>query len=153
MLVKVVTQQKSTKPIYILNGPNLNLLGQRQPEIYGAETLSDIEARCQSHAKKLKLAIDFRQTNSEGTLIDWIQEAGQSGSALIINAAAYTHTSVGLHDALLAIDIPIIELHLSNTHKRENFRHKSHVSGAADGIIAGFGAGGYELALDALQHL
>jgi len=138
------------KPIYILNGPNLNMLGKRQPEIYGAETLADLQARCEAHAEKSGLKVDFRQTNHEGSLLDWIQEAREAAAGLIINAAGLTHTSIPLFDALLALDIPVIEVHLSNIYKRESFRHHSYISGAATGVVCGFGAKGYELALDAM---
>lgn len=140
------------KPVYILNGPNLNLLGQREPEIYGRETLHDIEKRLITLAASLKLEITFRQTNSEGELINWVQEAKHDGGAIIINAAGLTHTSIGLLDALNASEIPIIEVHLSNIYRRESFRHNSYVSLAAMGVICGFGATGYELALQALSQ-
>jgi 3-dehydroquinate dehydratase-2 len=138
------------KPIYVLNGPNLNLLGHREPHLYGSTTLGDIEARLQSRAAGLGLPIQFRQSNHEGILIDWVHEARQKASALIVNAAGLTHTSVALMDALLAADLPIIEVHLTNVYRREPFRHHSYVSQAATGIICGLGATGYELALDAL---
>ena len=137
-------------PIYVLNGPNLNLLGQREPRLYGSTTLSEIEARLGARAAALGLAIDFRQSNHEGVLIDWVQEARGKASALIVNAAGLTHSSVALMDALLAADLPIIEVHLTNIYRREAFRHHSYVSHAATGIICGLGAKGYELALDAL---
>jgi 3-dehydroquinate dehydratase-2 len=140
----------AVKPVYILNGPNLNLLGQREPQIYGAETLVDLHARLERHAKPLGLTIDFRQTNNEGTLIDWIQEAREKASAIVINPAAYSHSSIAILDALLAAEVPVIEVHLTNIHKREPFRHHSYVSRAALGVICGLGAKGYELALDAL---
>jgi 3-dehydroquinate dehydratase-2 len=141
-------------PIYVLNGPNLNLLGQRQPQLYGSATLSDIETRLRARATTLGLAIDFRQSNFEGELIGWIHEARQKAAGIIINAAGLTHTSVPLLDALLAADLPIIEVHLTNIYRREAFRHHSYVSQAATGIICGLGAKGYELALDALaEHL
>lgn len=143
----------STPEVHILNGPNLNLLGTREPEIYGADTLADIEQMCLAAADDLGLAVLFRQTNSEGMLIDWVQEAGKSAEVLIINAAGYTHTSIALHDALKALQIPAIELHLSNIHAREPFRRHSYVSAAVDGIICGFGADGYLLALDAASRL
>ncbi|GGD01609.1 type II 3-dehydroquinate dehydratase [Aquisalinus flavus] len=143
----------STPEVHILNGPNLNLLGTREPEIYGADTLADIEQMCLAAADDLGLALLFRQTNSEGMLIDWVQEAGKSAEVLIINAAGYTHTSVALHDALKALQIPAIELHLSNIHAREPFRRHSYVSAAVAGIICGFGADGYLLALDAASRL
>ena len=142
----------AVKPIYILNGPNLNLLGQREPHIYGAETLSNLHAQLERYANTLGLAIDFRQTNHEGALVDWIQEAQEKASAIIINPAAYSHSSIAILDALLAADVPVIEVHLSNIHKREPFRHHSYVSRAALGVICGLGAQGYELALDALAE-
>lgn len=135
----------------ILNGPNLNLLGTREPEIYGSETLADIEARCQQRARSLGLAVDFRQSNIEGQLVDWIHEARQSAQGIIINAAAYTHTSVALLDALNTCDMPVIEVHLSNIHQRESFRHKSYIARRADGMICGLGSLGYELALEAVS--
>jgi 3-dehydroquinate dehydratase II len=140
------------KPIYILNGPNLNLLGYRQPEIYGGDTLADIHGRLETRGRDLGLAVEFRQTNHEGELVGWIQEARSQASAIIINAGAYTHTSVALLDALLASDLPVVEVHLSNIYKREPFRHKSFISPAAWGIICGVGPKGYELALDALAE-
>ena len=141
------------KPVFILNGPNLNLLGMREPDIYGSATLADLEARCQSRAKALGLPIEARQTNSEAELIGWIQEAHTGSCAIIINAAAYTHTSIALRDALKLAGVPVIEVHLSNIYKRESFRHRSHVSPVAHGVICGFGAHGYELALEALAEL
>ena len=137
-------------PIYILNGPNLNLLGQREPEIYGTTTLDQIEDMCEKRALSASLATVFRQTNSEGELVDWIQEAGTHAAGLILNAAAYTHTSVAVLDALTNLDIPIIEVHLSNIFQREDFRHHSFVSPASTGVICGLGAQGYERAIDAL---
>ena len=139
-----------TKTVLVLNGPNLNLLGTREPEIYGSETLASIEDASRKRAKSLGLAVEFRQSNTEGDLVDWIQEAAGSYAALIVNAGAYTHTSVALLDALLAVDIPIIEVHLSNINQREEFRHHSYVSKAADGMICGLGGFGYELALESL---
>ena len=140
--------------IFILNGPNLNLLGRREPEIYGATTLSDIEQACARRAADLELAIEFRQTNIEGELVSWIQEAGTKAAGIVLNAGAYTHTSVALLDALKAVDAPAVEVHLSNIFAREQFRHHSYVSPAALGVICGFGAVGYELALAALAaHL
>ena len=141
-----------TARVFLLNGPNLNLLGTREPEIYGAETLADIEARCHAAAARLGLALDFRQSNAEGTLVDWSQEARRAPEALILNAGAYTHTSVAILDALKAYDGLKIELHLSNPHRREDFRHRSYVAPAADGVVAGFGALGYELALEAVAR-
>ena len=139
--------------IYILNGPNLNLLGKREPEIYGSETLADIAARCKAKAGVLGFSVDLRQTNIEGELVGWVQEARDKASGIIINAAAYTHTSVALHDALKACDLPVIEVHLSNIYKREPFRHTSYVSGVAEGVICGFGGQGYEFALEALAAI
>jgi 3-dehydroquinate dehydratase II len=140
-------------PVYVLNGPNLNLLGLREPEIYGRATLADIEKMAAAKAKTLGLAVVFRQSNQEGDLVDWIQEARTSAAGVIINAGAYTHTSLAIHDALRTLDAPIIEVHLSNPHAREEFRHYSFVSPVADGVIAGFGADGYALALDAIAPL
>lgn len=139
--------------VFVLNGPNLNLLGLREPEVYGLDTLQDIEDRLAARAAPLGLAIDFRQTNIEGQLVDWIQEARGKAKGIIINPAAYTHTSVALHDALKAADVPAIEVHLSNTFSREDFRHHSFVSPVAHGIVVGFGAYGYELALDGLARI
>ncbi len=139
--------------ILVLNGPNLNLLGTREPEIYGAETLADIEARCHAKAKALGLGVDFRQTNAEGQLVDWVQQARGQADAILVNAGAYTHTSVALLDALLACDVPVIEVHLSNIHRRDAFRQHSYVAKAAKGMIAGFGAKGYELAIEAAADL
>lgn len=133
--------------IIILNGPNLNLLGQREPHLYGTDTLADVETRCAAVAQELGVEIGFRQSNWEGQLVDWIQEARGTSDGIIINPAAYTHTSVAILDALSAYDGPVIELHISNVHKREAFRHQSYVSRRADGVIAGFGTHGYELAL------
>lgn len=138
------------KPIYVLNGPNLNMLGLREPQIYGAETLKDVEERCLSHARDLGLAIDFRQSNIEGELVSWIHEARDKASGIAINAGAYTHTSIALHDALKAAELPAVELHLSNVHKRESFRHHSFIAPAVNGVICGFGVNSYELALSAL---
>jgi 3-dehydroquinate dehydratase-2 len=138
------------RTILILNGPNLNMLGTREPEIYGTETLADVEARCRARAESLGLAIDFRQSNIEGELVGWIQEARTTAAGIIINAAAYTHTSVALLDALNMCDMPIIEVHLSNIHQRESFRHKSYIARAADGMICGIGSFGYELAIEAV---
>lgn len=139
--------------IMVLNGPNLNLLGVRQPHIYGRDTLADIEQRLRARAGSHGLAIDIRQSNHEGELVTWIQEARTTCAGIIINPAAYTHTSVAILDALLACEFPVLELHLSNPHKREEFRHRSFVTLAATGVIAGFGAHGYELALDAMAKL
>ena len=138
------------KPVYILNGPNLNLLGTREPGVYGTHTLADIEKSCLARAKSLGFEVVFRQTNYEGELVTWVQEAGEKASGIALNAGAYTHTSVALHDALRAIDVPVIELHLSNVYKREKFRHTNFVSTAAVGVICGLGPIGYELAIEAL---
>jgi 3-dehydroquinate dehydratase-2 len=139
--------------VYILNGPNLNLLGVRDPSVYGHDTLADIEERCLARAASLDLQIEFRQTNHEGQLVDWIQEARESAEGVILNAGALTHTSVAVFDALSAAGLPIIEVHLSNIFRRESFRHHSYVSLAANGVICGLGAQGYELALDAIASL
>ena len=139
--------------VSILNGPTLNLLGVRDPSIYGRDTLGDIEERCTARAAALGLEIDFRQTNHEGQLVDWIQEARESADGIILNAGALTHTSVALFDALSAAELPVIEVHLSNIFRRESFRHHSYVSLAANGVICGLGAQGYELALDAVASL
>lgn len=142
-----------TKTVLILNGPNLNLLGTREPAVYGAETLADIETSAKAHAAKLGLAIDFRQSNVEGELVTWIQQARGQAAALILNAGAYTHTSIAILDALRAVEIPVIEVHLSNIFRREDYRKHSYVSEAATGIISGFGSQGYVLALDAAAKL
>ena len=142
-----------TKPIYILNGPNLNLLGQRQPEIYGSETLGDVALACTTLAEELHLTLRFHQSNHEGVLVDWIQEARLQGAGIIINPGAYSHTSVAILDALNTFDGPVLEVHISNIHKREAFRHHSFVSQRAEGVIAGFGTMGYLLALRRMGHL
>ena len=139
--------------VFILNGPNLNLLGVREPATYGYDTLADVEQRCLARATALDLTIDFRQTNHEGQLVDWIQEARESADGIILNAGALTHTSVALLDALSAAGLPVIEVHLSNIFRRESFRHHSYVSLAANGLICGLGAQGYELALDGMASL
>ena len=138
------------KPILILNGPNLNLLGSREPEIYGTTTLAEIEALCQRTAAAHGLEVDFRQSNHEGVLIDWVQEGGRAAGGIIINAGGYTHTSVALHDALKAVIIPIIEVHLSDPKTREPFRHHSFIESVATRSICGHGAKGYVLAIEAL---
>jgi 3-dehydroquinate dehydratase-2 len=142
-----------SKPIFVLNGPNLNLLGVREPHIYGRETLEDVRVRCEARAQNLGRAIVFRQTNREGELIDWVQEARLAACGLVINPAGYGHTSVALLDALKSLDIPIVECHLSNPAAREAFRHHSYVSLAASGLVCGFGAASYELAIDAICGL
>jgi 3-dehydroquinate dehydratase II len=141
------------KPVLVLNGPNLNMLGKLQLEIYGRETLADVEAACRAEAKRLGLAIEFFQSNLEGALVDRIQEGRERNSAVVINAGAYTHTSVALLDALNAAELPTVEVHLSNIYKREAFRHHSYISPAAVGVIAGLGSQGYLLALQALARL
>ena len=141
------------KPIYVLNGPNLNLLGVREPEIYGAETLDDIRGRCERRAASLGLAVVFKQTNKEGELVDHVQEAREKASAVVINPAGYGHTSVALLDALKAVDLPIIECHLSNPAAREEFRRFTYVSLAAKGVVSGFGPMSYELAIEAAAGL
>ena len=142
----------STK-VLILNGPNLNMLGTREVEIYGHDTLGDIEAKTVTRAAELKMEIDFRQSNSEAELVNWIQEAQGAVDGIIINAGAYSHTSIAILDALKMVDMPIIEVHLSNIFQRESFRKESYVSGAAQGLIAGFGATGYLLAAEAMGQL
>ena len=140
--------------IYVLNGPNLNLLGTREPEIYGCDTLDDIAGRLEDQAQGLGVAVDLRQSNHEGHLVDWLHEAQAMGAkAVLLNAGAFTHTSVAIHDAIKAIKVPVIEVHLSNPHTRESFRHRSYVGQAARGTIAGFGALSYALALDAAVKL
>jgi 3-dehydroquinate dehydratase-2 len=139
--------------ILVLNGPNLNLLGTRETDIYGTHSLADIEASVRHRAAAAKLEVEFHQSNSESQLVDWVQSARDRAVGLIINAGAYTHTSVALLDALRAIDIPIVEVHLSNIFRREEFRHHSYVSQAATGMITGFGPQGYDMALDALTSL
>ncbi|SFF67140.1 type II 3-dehydroquinate dehydratase, partial [Methylobacterium sp. yr596] len=138
---------------YVLNGPNLNLLGKRQPHIYGSETLADVEASCRALAGELGLEIRFHQSNREYEIIDWIHEARETAGGLVINPAAFTHTSVAILDALNAFDPPVIEVHISNVHKREAFRHHSYVSLRADGVIAGLGTQGYGLALRRIAQL
>lgn len=139
-----------TRSILILNGPNLNLLGTRQPEVYGPTTLADIEGLCVAKAKEMGIAIDFRQSNHEGELIDALHAAGGVHAGIILNAGAYTHTSVALMDAISSILLPVVELHLSNIHAREDFRQTSYISRVVVGQICGFGAAGYPLAMDAL---
>ncbi len=139
--------------IAVLNGPNLNLLGTREPALYGAATLDDVEALCAEVAEALDLAIDFRQTNGEGELISWVQECRDRAAGVIINPAGYGHTSIALMDALLACDMPVIEVHITNIHRREPYRHHSYTSEAANGLICGFGARGYALALQAIAEL
>ena len=142
-----------TNSILILNGPNLNMLETREPEVYGKLSLADIEGLCQARAVELGLNIDFRQSNSEGELVDWIQIASADHAAVIINAGAYTHTSIALLDALRAAGLPVVEVHLSNIFQREEYRHNSYISESANGVICGFGSKGYELALVAAKTL
>ena len=141
------------KKILVLNGPNLNLLGKRQPEIYGKATLGDIETQVRALAKELGVEIDFRQTNSEGELVTWIQEAANRFGAIVINPAAYTHTSLAMRDALSAVGLPAVEIHISNIHKREPFRHHSYIAEVAVGQIAGFGVNSYLLGIRAAVEL
>jgi 3-dehydroquinate dehydratase-2 len=139
--------------ILYLNGPNLNLLGQREPEVYGRTTLAEIEAKVRARAEKLKISVDFRQSNQEGELVAWIQQAQGKFDVIVLNAAAYTHTSVALRDAISAVGVPTIEIHLSNVHAREEFRHKSLIAPVCRGQILGFGANSYILALEAAFSL
>jgi 3-dehydroquinate dehydratase-2 len=136
--------------VFVLNGPNLNMLGLRQPKVYGRATLADVEKLCRQRAEALGLAVDFRQSNHEGELVGWIQEARKAAAGIVINAGAYTHTSVAILDALLTAEKPVIEVHLSNVFRRESFRHHSYVSPASTGVIVGLGPLGYALALEAL---
>ena len=142
-----------SKPIYVLSGPNLNLLGTREPEIYGHHTLEDVKRLCEARASALRREIVFRQSNHEGELIDWIQEAREKACAVVINPAGYGHTSVAILDALKAVGVPVIECHLSNPASREAFRHQTYVSLAATGVVSGFGAASYELAVEAAAGL
>jgi len=142
----------SQKPVFVLNGPNLNQLGARNPEVYGAQTLEDIKKALTEKAASLGLTIDFRQSNQEGDLVDWCQEAGKKASGLIINAGGYTHTSIAIRDALEPLTIPVIEVHLSNIYAREEFRRHSLLSAHAAGVIAGFGAKGYHFALEEIAQ-
>lgn len=149
----LVAQPMTPPLIAVLNGPNLNLLGLREPELYGEQTLDDVEALCAEAAEALGLAIDFRQTNGEGELVSWVQECRGRAQGIVINPAGYTTTSIALMDALLAVQLPVIEVHLTNIHKREEFRQHSYVSKAALGVICGLGARGYVLALRALAEI
>ena len=142
-----------SKPIYILNGPNLNLLGTREPEIYGRMTLVDVKSMCKERAKSRGLKIFFEQSNNETQIIDWVHQAIDDADGIIINPAAFTHTSVAILDALKNVPAPIIELHISNTHQREPFRHHSYVTQAATGLILGFGINGYVMAVDAMANM
>ena len=141
------------KPVYVLNGPNLNMLGLREPTIYGAETLDDVKRRTEARAAQLGLEVDFRQSSFEGELVTWIQQARTEASGIILNAGAYTHTSIALMDAIHAAELPTIEVHLSNVFRREGFRHHSYISLAARGVICGFGPKVYELALEAMADI
>jgi 3-dehydroquinate dehydratase-2 len=145
--------QQATPLVVVLNGPNMNMLGLRQPELYGRATLDDVEALCAETGEQLGLAIDFRQTNFEGELISWVQECRGKAAGIVINPAGYTNTSIALMDALLAVELPVIEVHITNMHRREEFRHHSYVSRAATGVICGLGVGGYALALTAMADL
>jgi len=142
-----------TNTILVLNGPNLNMLGTREPATYGKETLADIAELCRNTGQRLGLEVDFRQTNHEGELIDWIHQARGRCAGILINPAAWTHTSVAIRDALAAVELPVLEVHISNVHKREEFRHHSFVSPIAVGVMAGFGSHGYRLALEHFAHL
>jgi 3-dehydroquinate dehydratase-2 len=142
---------KGRPNILILNGPNLNMLGMREPDIYGFKTLAAIGMACEEYAAELGFAVDFRQTNSEGDMVTILQEAQDAYAGIVINAGAYSHTSVAIHDAVKMLDIPVIEVHLSNVFKRESFRHHSYIAPVAQGVICGFGGHGYMLALDALR--
>jgi len=153
LAAKAARRPSAKKPVLVLNGPNLNMLGKRQPKIYGRETLADVEKACRAEAARLGLAIEFAQSNHEGVLVDLIQAARDKNSAIVINAGAYTHTSVALLDALNAAELPTVEVHISNIYKRESFRHHSYISPAAVGVIAGLGIQGYLVALQALARL
>ena len=142
-----------SKPIYVLSGPSLNLLGVREPEIYGHQTLDDIQRLCKARAKSLGRDVVFRQSNHEGDLVDWIQEAREAACAVVINPAAYGHTSIAILDALKLVGIPVVECHLSNPSTRESFRHHTYVSMVASGVVAGFGGASYELAVEAAAGL
>ena len=153
MAAKAARRSPARKPVLVLNGPNLNMLGKRQPDIYGRETLADVEKACRVEAARLGLTVEFVQSNHEGVLVDHIQAAREKNSGIVINAGAYTHTSVALLDALNAAELPAIEVHISNIYRRESFRHHSYISAAAVGVIAGLGSQGYLLALQALARL
>ncbi len=153
MAKKAARRPPAAKPVLVLNGPNLNMLGKRQPQIYGHETLADVEEMCREEAERLGVSVEFAQSNHEGVLVDLIQAAREKNSAIVINAGAYTHTSVALLDALNAAELPAVEVHISNIYKRESFRHRSYISPAAVGVIAGLGIHGYLLALQALARL
>ena len=142
-----------SKTIYVLNGPNLNLLGTREPEKYGHTTLADVETLCREAAKRFDLGVEFRQSNHEGVLVDWIQEAREKAVGVVLNPAGYTTTSIAILDAILAAGIPVIEIHITNIHAREAFRHDSYVSKAARAVICGFGVTGYTLAISGLAAI
>ncbi len=142
-----------TSTVFVLNGPNLNMLGKREPGIYGGKTLGDIEIMCQQRARQLGLSVDFRQSNHEGVLVDWLQEADQSAIGVAINPGAYGHTSIALQDTIRSISVPVVGLHLSNIHAREEFRHRSMIAAATKGMICGFGPTSYILALEALHSI
>jgi len=141
------------KTVFVLNGPNLNMLGKREPGIYGGKTLKDIEADCIAAGRDLGFSVDFRQSNNEGMLVDWLHEADEKAVGVAINAGAYTHTSIALHDAIRAISVPVVEVHISNIHAREEFRHRSMIAAATKGMICGFGPASYTLALSALKSI
>ena len=141
------------KPIYVLNGPNLNMLGLREPAIYGSDSLDDVRKKAETRAKSLGLTIDFRQSNIEGELVTWVQEARDKAAAIILNAGAYSHSSIALLDAMQAAELPVIEVHLSNIFRREPYRQHSYISQGAKGVICGLGAKGYELALEAMADM
>jgi 3-dehydroquinate dehydratase-2 len=149
-----LAMSKSSRPlIVVLNGPNMNMLGLRQPQLYGSATLDDVEQLCAEAGERLGLAIDFRQTNNEGELISWVQECRGRAQGIVINPAGYTTTSIALMDALLAVELPVVEVHVTNIHRREEFRQHSYVSKAAVGVICGLGIQGYSLALTALAEM
>jgi len=153
LAAKAAGRRSAKKPVLVLNGPNLNMLGKRQPDVYGRETLADVEKACRAEAVRLGLGVEFAQSNHEGVLVDLIQAARERNSGIVINAGAYTHTSVALLDALTTAELPTIEVHISNIYRREAFRHRSYISAAAVGVIAGLGNQGYLLALQALARL
>lgn len=154
LLIRIpMAPTSSLKPVFVLNGPNLNMLGQREPAVYGRDTLDDIRKLAEAKAAALGLRVDFRQSNSEGELVTWVQEARAAASGLVVNAGAYTHTSIALLDALQAAELPVVEVHLSNIFRRESFRQHSYVSLGSQGVICGFGAKGYELALEAMADI